>query len=117
MNYLLSDQIDIMEGPLSVMTWPLKQDLHNWKSYYNTSKELHAKGRFSESLEVLQAGIEWDPFHSELYLEKGIILKSLKRYSEALNSINQSLKLNPSYIAYYNKGVVLDQLMKQNEAQ
>ena len=50
-------------------------------------------------------------------MKEGNRLYELKRYKEALESYNQSIRLDPNNaVAYFNRGVCLSDLNKKQEA-
>ena len=53
----------------------------------------------------------------EQWMNEGVDLDNLKRYSEALAAYEQAIRLDPNYApAYYGKGLTLDKLRQSKEA-
>ena len=50
-----------------------------------------------EAVKVYERAIEIEPTNANFWTGKGIALANLKRYEEALVSVEQALQLNPSH--------------------
>ncbi|MBL0333311.1 MAG: tetratricopeptide repeat protein [Chlorobiota bacterium] len=73
--------------------------------------------REEDGLKVFEKLIERDPYNSNNWYNKGIILDDLGRLYKALESYNMALLLNPDlYAALFNKGNILADLGKSSEA-
>ncbi|MHA2362379.1 MAG: tetratricopeptide repeat protein [Candidatus Hodarchaeales archaeon] len=70
-----------------------------------------------KSFEALNQAITSDAINVELRLEKGILLKELKRFKEALEAFNQLLTINSIHKeAWMEKGLILKELGRYEEA-
>jgi TPR repeat len=61
--------------------------------------------------------IEIKPDYADAYSNRGIALKDLKRFEEALASYDRAIEIQPDYAeAYSNRGVALQELKRVEEA-
>ena len=68
-------------------------------------------------LAYLDRQIQFDSNNTELWNEKGMTLRRMKRYEEAFKAYDKAIALKPDYAtAWNNKGVVFTYLNKYEEA-
>jgi tetratricopeptide (TPR) repeat protein len=74
-------------------------------------------GREEDSLRVYDKSLAFDNRQFNVFSNRAVALKKLKRFSEAVESCDQAIKLNPDYaIAYANRGDALQSLKRHTEA-
>lgn len=84
------------------------------KSYY-----LMGQKKYEAALAVIDIGLNAESKEPKLYfyINKGVALSSLERYTEALALYEKGLAMYPkNYLLWYNKGYILEQLNKIEEA-
>lgn len=84
------------------------------KSYY-----LLQLKKYEEVIKIANEGIKNHHNHSKdaYYVNKGVALTNLKRYSEAMDTYDEALKIYPkSYLIWYNKGIVATSMGNLNDA-
>lgn len=75
------------------------------------------EGNFEASLKACEQAINLNPSLAIARCNRGIVLKHLRRYDEALLAYDRSLKLNPSIaVTHYNRGLVLQDLNRLSDA-
>ena len=89
-------------------------------SLYSLALNLDQYKYYQEALACLNKLINYLPQSPEIsffWLLRGIVLRKLKRYEEALHSFDKALKFKPDYDqAWYNRGIVLGNLNRYKEA-
>jgi tetratricopeptide (TPR) repeat protein len=77
--------------------------------YTSTATNMINKGLYvEEALEVLKSALDSDPTYTGAWVEKGRALKKLGRVKEALDAVDQALKIDPKKVeALYNRACYL----------
>ena len=76
-----------------------------------------AAGQPAEALRLVSAAMDARKPSPQILLNHGLILESLKRYQEAIDSFDQAIKLKSKYAeAHNNRGAVLTSLGRDEEA-
>lgn len=74
-------------------------------------------GQHLKGIEYLSQAIQLNPAFAPCYINRGIALHSLGRFSEALNSYDEAIRIDPgSDKAYSNRGLALKELNRFEEA-
>ena len=75
------------------------------------------RGRFDSALEVIDRLIATQPYSSDAWTRRGILLNNLGRHEEALVAYEKALLLNPvDAETLVNRGITLDNLNRAGEA-
>jgi tetratricopeptide (TPR) repeat protein len=87
-------------------------------AYHNKGNLLGEAGLHEEALECYERALEYESGYThEDWLGKGIALRHLGRFDEALRAIDNALTLDPEFVsAWHSRGIVLDQLGRHDEA-
>jgi tetratricopeptide (TPR) repeat protein len=73
--------------------------------------------KLQDALAVYERALQLDPQHSGSWLNKGLTLEELGRYTEALEARERALQLNPEHSeTWHNKGAILVRLARHAEA-
>src|SRR5512139_503036 len=73
--------------------------------------------QFEEALSFTERLLSFEPYSSDAWQRKGIILNNLVRHDEALECFEQALALNPADAdIFVSRGVALDNLNRVDEA-
>lgn len=67
-------------------------------AYFYLSKALEEEHQLEEALEVIQEGIDLDPYQAEFYLSAATLQLRLKQTSSAEKSVAQALQLDPEVV-------------------
>jgi len=88
------------------------------EAYYLRGLEYSKLGKTKEPLAIkdFNKAIELSPNNSEAYLKRGIYFMNKQKYTEAMEDLNKSIKLNPGAEAYFYRGSVLYEQKKYTEA-
>ena len=75
------------------------------------------KRNYSMALDHYNQAIEIDPNYADAWNNKGIALRNLRKFKEAIYCCDMAIMINPNYAdAWNNKGVSLGKLGKYKEA-
>ncbi|MEL6612846.1 MAG: tetratricopeptide repeat protein, partial [Bacteroidota bacterium] len=75
------------------------------------------EGRLEEALEVIDRLLDAQPYSSDAWLRRGVLLNHLERHTEALDAYDRALALNPADAeTLINRGITLDTLDRLDEA-
>ncbi len=75
------------------------------------------KGFFEVALDFFDKALVEGGTHAVVWSNRSLALSGLKRFDEAMSSVNKSLKLDPNFAdAFYNKAVIFIKLDCINEA-
>jgi predicted O-linked N-acetylglucosamine transferase (SPINDLY family) len=84
---------------------------------FQAAQKCHAQGDFSGALGHYDAILLAKPDLEEVHANKGVVLRDLRRFEEALACFNRAIEINPDLAeAYCNKGFVLTELGQLTEA-
>ncbi|MGB0564167.1 MAG: tetratricopeptide repeat protein [Spirulinaceae cyanobacterium] len=87
------------------------------ESAFNLGVQQYETGDYAGAIAFWDQAIELKPDYYQAWGNRGLGLKNLKRYDEALESYERALKIAPDfYKAWYNQGLVLDELQRHAEA-
>jgi len=80
-------------------------DIHG--AHLKMAEFYEIKGNYFKAFEEYHAAIKCNPFYVKDYLEAASCLMRTNDFSLALQFYNQSLQLQETFMAYYNKGEIL----------
>ncbi len=84
---------------------------------FQNAQRSHAEGKFADALALYEAIIQAKPDLEEVYSNRGVVFRDLKRFEDALESFNRAIEINPDLVeAHNNKGFVLTELGRPTEA-
>ncbi len=84
---------------------------------FKSAQEKHAEGNLSDALALYEAIIQAKPDLEEVYSNRGVVFRDLKRFEDALKSFNRAIEINQDLVeAHNNKGFVLTELGRLTEA-
>ena len=87
----------------------LKIDSRDVKAYFHLGEIASAQNQQDKALPYFQKAVEMDPEHAAFRNRLGGCLIELKRYDQALSSINKSLELNDRIPnAHFNRALVYE---------
>ena len=84
------------------------------KSYYLLNSE-----KYEEVIKVIDEGfnLNCNTQYLSYYVNRGLAYLNLQKHDEALNNYNKALEIYPkNYLLWYNKGVVLEEMGKIEDA-
>ena len=74
-------------------------------------------GDISGSLACFETATQINPLDPSGWNNKGVVLRSMGRYQDALTSFNKAIELDPSYgVAKQNKELVLQDIDQNSQA-
>ena len=73
--------------------------------YYFRANQLRQYGLFDEALESNQVSLENSPDDAELHSQRGVILKDMGSYADAIDEFTIALEIDPLPQIFYNRGV------------
>jgi len=73
----------------------------------NNEKELLDKGNFEEALSFFEQALLLNQNDPELWNYKGVALRSMGRYDEALECFNRSLEIDPRIKPHHKRDFIL----------
>ncbi|MCX7954639.1 MAG: tetratricopeptide repeat protein [Bacteroidales bacterium] len=96
------------QNAISDFSKALLIDNKNEEAYLKRAIEYLKIGKTKENLAVkdLNKLIELNPRNAEAYLRRGIYFYNKKRYIDAFDDLNKSIKIKPSGEAYYYRGAL-----------
>ncbi len=77
MLYTQSATLQIMDDPIA------------------SSKKLLEEGQYEKALGMIEQALFQSPNNPEIWNQKGVILRSMGRYDEAVECFNKSLEIDP----------------------
>src|SRR3954468_5928993 len=84
---------------------------------FQSAQQRHGQGDFLGALALYDAIIQAKPDLQEVHANKGVVLRDMNRFEEALTSFNRAIEINPDLAAAYsNRGFVLTELGRLTEA-
>ncbi len=84
---------------------------------FRSAQRNHLEGNLAAALALYDAIIRAKPDLEEVYSNRGVVLRDLRRFEAALESFNRAIEINPALAeAYNNKGFVLIELGRLAEA-
>ena len=84
---------------------------------FRSAQRNHLEGNLAAALALYDAIIRAKPDLEEVYSNRGVVLRDLRRFEAALESFNRAIEINPALAeACNNKGFVLIELGRQAEA-
>lgn len=75
-----------------------------------------AKGNYQKAIAIFDEAIAIHPKNSSLYISRGVARAGLKDYRSALRDFDQSIDLQPTSLAYYNRAKIHLYLRDQAKA-
>jgi tetratricopeptide (TPR) repeat protein len=85
-------------------------------AYESLGKGLEKLGRAQEALEAFDTLVRLAPSHAEGYAHRARVLESQARYAEALREFDKALSLKADSALLLNRGTILMQLQRPQEA-
>lgn len=73
---------------------------HSLKQQYEQGIEFYKKHQYTEAIESLNAVIDLSPSYANAYYNKGLALKALGRYEDAMMEFHQAIELKPNNLLY-----------------
>jgi tetratricopeptide (TPR) repeat protein len=90
---------------------------HSIQDLIQIAHSFYAQGRLGEAVGVLDIALQARPDDADLWNDRGIMLRALRRFDEALQSYDQAILLSPGHSeAHYNKAAALELLGRWAEA-
>ena len=84
---------------------------------FRNAQKKHAEGNLSDAVTLYDAIIHEKPDLEEAHSNRGVALRDLKRFEDALKSFNEAIGINQDFVeAYNNKGFVLIELGRLTDA-
>lgn len=74
---------------IAIKKFPDDASLYTWKSLILSDKML----KFSKALKAVERGLAIDPYYIILYINKAAILSNMKKFNEAIETIEEAEKL------------------------
>src|SRR3990172_12682307 len=94
-----------------------EKDINNTEALEEIIQFYFEHEQFEEALHFVDRLLSFEPFSSDAWQRKGMILNNLYRYGEALTCYEKALSLNPTDPeAFVNRGITLDNLNRVDEA-
>src|SRR3989339_867918 len=86
-----------------------EKDINNTEALEEIIQFYFEHGQYEEALSFVDRLLSFEPFSSDAWQRKGMILNNLYRYEEALACYEKALQLNPTDPeAFVNRGITLD---------
>lgn len=96
----------------------LKVDPNNKNGYFNRSIVYFTINQPDSALADYRTYLKYDPYNHNIWYESGMLLRSLQRNNEAVEALNQCLRLKPGYgLAHLERARAYAQLGNKAAAQ
>ncbi|MBI3789067.1 MAG: tetratricopeptide repeat protein, partial [Ignavibacteriales bacterium] len=94
-----------------------EKDINNVEALEEIIQFYFEHEQFQEALQFAERLISFEPYSSDAWQRKGMILNNLFKYEEALSCYEKAFNLNPTNPEILvNKGITLDNLNRIDEA-
>ena len=110
-------QINNLENSLLHLNNTIKLDKYFFRAYNNRAIVYNKMGENFKAIEDCEIALRIKPNFNDSLINKGIALKSLKRFDEAINCFKKSLLINPNISETYNNiGNIYKELGENSKA-